>query len=177
MRYAALLRGVNLGGHNRVPMAGLRSAVEALGYNDVATYLQSGNVVFGTASKPEATLARTLERTIERTFRLDVTVLVRSAAQLARIQQDNPYLARRRDPTTLHVTFLADRPSAAARRALPDGEGPDELTVQGREAYLWCPKGYGRTKLTNAWFERRLDVRATTRNWRTVVTLGELTTT
>jgi uncharacterized protein (DUF1697 family) len=177
VRYAALLRGVNLGGHNRVSMAGLRSAVEAVGYDDVATYVQSGNVVFSTASKPEATLARTLERTIERTFRLDVTVLVRSAAQLARIQHDTPYLARRRDPTTLHVTFLADRPSAVARRDLPDGEGPDELRLHGREVYLWCPKGYGRTKLTNAWFERRLGVPATTRNWRTVVTLGELTTT
>jgi uncharacterized protein (DUF1697 family) len=177
VRYAALLRGVNLGGHNRVPMAELRRAVEALGYDDVATYVQSGNVVFSTASKPEAAMARTLERAIERSCRLDVTVLVRSASQLARLQQDNPFLARRREPTTLHVTFLAARPSAAARRDLPDGEGPDQLVVHGREVYLWCPKGYGRTKLTNAWFERRLGVPATTRNWRTVVTLGELTTT
>lgn len=177
MRYAALLRGVNLGGHNRIPMAALRTAVEDLGFEDVATYVQSGNVVFRAPSRPEASLVRALERTIKQTFRVDVTVMVRTAAQLARVQKDNPYLAQRRDPATLHVTFLADRPPAARRRDLPDGVGPDQLTVRGREVLLWCPKGYGRTKLTNAWFERRLDTRATTRNWRTVVTLSELTTT
>lgn len=177
VRYAALLRGVNVGGKTKVPMAALRSSVEGLGFDDVTTYVQSGNVLFRAASQPEASLVRTLERTIRRTFDLDVTVLVRTAAQLARIEKENPYLAQRRDPATLHITFLAARPSAAARGELPRGIGPDELTVRGREVYLWCPNGYGRTKLTNAWFEQRLRTPATTRNWRTVVALGELTTT
>ncbi len=177
MRYVALLRGVNVGARNKVPMADLRAAVEALGFDDVATYVQSGNVVFGTGSTPEAALARRLERAVQRAFGLDVTVLVRTAAQLRRLGAANPYLRAHRDPATLHVTFLAARPAAAAVRALPDGLGPDELTVRGREVYLWCPKGYGRTKLTNAWCEQRLGTRATTRNWRTVVTLGELAAT
>ncbi|HEV2309550.1 MAG TPA: DUF1697 domain-containing protein [Acidimicrobiia bacterium] len=177
MRYAALLRGVNVGGKNRLAMPALRSAVEGLGFDDVATYVQSGNVVFRAPSQPEASLVRALERMIRGTFRLEVTVLVRTAAQLARIEKENPYLAQRRDPATLHVTFLAARPSAAARGELPRGLGPDELAVRGREVYLWCPNGYGRTKLTNAWFEQRLGTPATTRNWRTVVTLRGLTST
>ncbi len=177
MKYAALLRGVNVGGKTKVPMAALRSAVEGLGFDDVTTYVQSGNVVFRAGSQPEASIVRTLERTIGRTFDLEVSVLVRTAGQLVRIEKENPYLARRRDPATLHVTFLAARPSAAARGELPRGIGADELTVRGREVYLWCPNGYGRTKLTNGWFEQRLRTRATTRNWRTVVTLTELTTT
>ena len=172
MRYVALLRGVNLGARNKVPMPALRAAVEELGFDEVATYVQSGNVVFRGAAQREPALVRSLERTIHRAFGLDVAVLVRTGAQLARVHADNPFL--RRDPATLHVTFLADRPSAAARRGLPDDNGPDRLALRGREVYLWCPKGYGRTKLTNAWIEARLGARATTRNWRTVVTLGEL---
>ena len=172
--YAALLRGVNVGGRNQVPMASLRRSVEALGFDEVTTHLQSGNVVFRGASQPESRLAATLETAIRRTFGLDVTVLVRTREQLARMERANPFLARRRDPATLHVTFLAGRPSAASTRALPTSNGPDELAVHGREVYLWCPNGYGRTKLTNTWIEQRLSTRATTRNWRTVVAVTEL---
>jgi uncharacterized protein (DUF1697 family) len=172
--YAALLRGANVGGRNKVPMASLRASVEALGFDDVTTHLQSGNVVFRAASRPESRLVTALETAIRRTFGLDLSVLVRTREQLARVQAANPFLARRRDPATLHVTFLAGRPSAAATRALPTSSGPDALAVHGREVYLWCPNGYGRTKLTNTWIEQRLSTRATTRNWRTVVALTEL---
>jgi len=172
--YAALLRGANVGGRNKVPMASLRASVEALGFDDVTTHLQSGNVVFRAASRPESRLVTALETVIRRTFGLDLSVLVRTREQLARVQAANPFLTRRRDPATLHVTFLAGRPSAAATRALPTSSGPDALAVHGREVYLWCPNGYGRTKLTNTWIEQRLSTRATTRNWRTVVALTEL---
>jgi len=173
--YAALLRGVNVGARNPVPMASLRASVEALGFDQVSTYLQSGNVVFRAASQPESRPATTLATAIRRTFGLDITVLVRTREQLGRVQGANPFLARRRDPATLHVTFLASRPSAAVTRSLPTRSGPDELEVHGREVYLWCPNGYGRTKLTNTWIEQRLSTRATTRNWRTVVAVTERT--
>ncbi len=104
-----------------------------------------------------------------------MTVLVRTKAQLRQIAAKNPFLRRGAQPATLYVTFLDRRPSAAAVTALAGkAGGPDEAVVRGREVYLWCPGGYGRTKLNNAFLEQQLDVRGTTRNWKTVTTLLEL---
>ena len=173
--YVALLRAVNVSGQNKIAMADLRRQLASVGYHDVTTYVQSGNVVFRIASTPEATVVRDLEREIHRGFGLRVTVLVRTKAQLQEIGSRNPFLRRDADPTTLYVTFLAARPSPAAVKALAaKAGGPDEAVAHGREVYLYCPGGYGRTKLNNAFLEKRLDVRGTTRNWKTVTTLGEL---
>jgi uncharacterized protein (DUF1697 family) len=112
---------------------------------------------------------------------IDVTVLIRSAAYLLQIQKRNPLIARSDDPTKLHVTFLATEPDPDLVAKLPDSsdgsgsEGADELTVVGREVYLFCPGGYGNSKLNNTFFEKRLATRATTRNWRTIVKLVEMT--
>jgi uncharacterized protein (DUF1697 family) len=173
--YVALLRAVNVSGQNKLAMADLRRHLTSVGYRDVTTYVQSGNVVFQLASQPEAGLVRDLEREIHRASRLDVAVLVRTKAQLREIATKNPFLRRGTQPTTLYVTFLARRPSAAAVTALAARPGgPDQAVVRGREVYLWCPGGYGRTKLNNAFLEKQLDVRGTTRNWKTVTTLLEL---
>jgi uncharacterized protein (DUF1697 family) len=173
--YVALLRAVNVSGQNKLPMASLRTVLLDAGYPEVATYLQSGNVVLRAASTPEAKLAAGLEREIRKAFGLTVTVLVRTGDQVRQVQAGNPFLRPGADPASLHVTFLASKPSAARVEQLePKLAGPDEAIVRGREIYLSCPGGYGRTKLTNAFFERQLDVRATTRNWKTVTTLREL---
>lgn len=170
--YVALLRGINLGGRNRVSMSDLRTLFDALGAKDVATYVQSGNVVFKSPGKA-AELVQAIEKKISRDLGLNVTVLLRTKTQLARVLAGNPFSGR--EPAKLHVTFLAATPDRRLVRGLdPTRAKPDEFRVAGREIYLHCPNGYGRSKLTNAYFEKQLGVAATTRNWKTVTKLAEL---
>lgn len=178
--FAAFLRSVNVGGRNRVPMADLRGLVGSLGYEAAQTYLQSGNVVF-TGSGSPSSAARAIERRIAEDLGLEVPVIVRSGPQLARILRGQPYAGLGADPTTVHVTFLAEPPDARHRRELtevettsgPDGRfGDDRFTLVGADVFLHCPQGYGRTTLNNAFFERRAGRAATTRNWRTVTALA-----
>lgn len=167
--YVALLRGINLGARNKIAMADLRELFAALGCENVSTYVQSGNVVC-TSSKQADELTRAIERRIADDLGLDVSVLLRTKAQIAKVKAGNPF-----DPEGSHVTFLAEKPAAARVRELdPDRSPGDEFRVNGREVYLDCPNGYGRSKLTNAYFEKRLGVAATTRNWRTVTELARL---
>ena len=105
----------------------------------------------------------------------DVTVLVRSPAELAKLVAGNPFVKRGVDPKTLHVTFLADKPDRERVRNIGDGQsGEDEYAIAGREVYVHCPNGYGRTKINNTFFEKKLGLAATTRNWKTVQTLLQL---
>lgn len=172
--YVALLRAVNVGGNNRVPMAPLRAALEASGLDGVCTILQSGNVVFRTG-KSKSVAATLVGDTIDDAFGVRVVVVLRSAAELAAVASSNPFLAADsgRVPTTLHVAFLSKRPSASAIAKLdPDRSPPDECAVKGREAYLSYPSGSGRSRLTLDYLERVLGVRGTARNWRTVQRLA-----
>jgi len=172
--YAALLRGINLGARNKVSMADLRALFAALDAEDVATYVQSGNVIFKSRAGA-AELTHAIEQRISRDLGLSVTVLLRTKAELAKVLADNPFAGGAREPAKLHVTFLAETPDRArVRRLDPEGAEPDEFRVVGQEIYLHCPNGYGRSKLSNAYFERQLGVAATTRNWRTVTKLAEL---
>jgi len=172
--HVALLRGINLGSSNRVSMPDLRTLLESLGAEDVVTYLQSGNVVFKSAEGADK-LTRAIERRIKRDLGLSVTVLLRTPRQLAKVQAGNPFAKDVKDPTKLHVTFLAEKPDRARVRNLdPKRAEPDELRLVAQEVYLHCPNGYGRSKLTNAYFEKQLGVTATTRNWKTVTKLAEL---
>jgi uncharacterized protein (DUF1697 family) len=169
--YVALLRGVNLGARNKVSMAALRELFGALGAEDVTTYVQSGNVVFRSTNRSASRLEGAIEKQIRDDLGLDVSVLVRTGAELRAIVAGDPI----DDPAAVHVTFLAKKPAAARLRDLDPGRSPpDEFRVVGREVYLRCPNGYGRSKLTNAYFEKQLGVAATTRNWRTVTKLAEL---
>jgi uncharacterized protein (DUF1697 family) len=173
--HVALLRGINLGARNKISMADLRALFEALGHDEVATHLQSGNVVFKSAGGKPADLIRAIEKRIKSDLGLDVTVLLRSKAQLAKVAAGNSFAAREKDPAKLHVTFLAETPARSRVRDLaPDPGGSEEFRIAGREVYLHYPDGYGRSKLSNAWFEKQLGVAATTRNWRTVTKLAEL---
>jgi uncharacterized protein (DUF1697 family) len=172
--YVGLLRGINLGARNRVAMADLRALVEDLGGEDVQTYVQSGNVVFGSDLAP-ANLEQALAERISRALGLDIAVLVRTGAQVASLVAGNPFLASGAEPAALHVTFLASAPDRDLGKRLGERDfAPDELRVARSEVYLHCPKGYGRSKLSNAYIEKQLAVPATTRNWRTVTALAEL---
>jgi uncharacterized protein (DUF1697 family) len=173
--HVALVRAVNVGGR-KLGMADLRNVCAELGYADVQTYVQSGNVVFDAAG-PAARIGKDLEGRIAADLGIEVAVLMRSPKDLARVIEGNPYLRRGEEPSSLHVTFLAEpaKRDAQSRLEAP-GAGADELVVAGRHVYVFCPNGYGRTKLNNTFIERRLGVAATTRNWRTVTTLLELAT-
>jgi uncharacterized protein (DUF1697 family) len=173
--YAALLRGVNLGARNRVRMPELRALVEELGCTDVATYLQSGNVVLR-SDRGAAALTKEVEQAIRGELGLDVAVVVRSRRQLERLVAGNPFVRPKAKENSLYVTFLAKKPDAKrARKLKEESFEPERFELAGENVYLFFPNGYGRSKLSNALLERRLDVAATTRNWRTVTALAELT--
>jgi uncharacterized protein (DUF1697 family) len=173
--YVALLRAVNVGGRAQLDMAQLRQAVAGLGHEDVVTYIQSGNLVLRSASRSAAKVAVGIEERIEEVFGMTVAVVVRTSAELADVAAGNPFLASGADPKTLHVGFLAGRPTAAEIARLdPQHASPDEFVVHDREIYLSCPNGLGRSKLTTDYFERRLGTALTVRGWGTVTKLVEL---
>ena len=174
-RFVALLRGINVGGKNKLPMRDLAATFEAAGCTDVETYIQSGNVVYTTTSDGAAQIPQTIARRIGEQFGLKVPVIVRSSAELDEVVAQNPFLAEGADTDALHVAFLADPPRAAAVAALdPQRSPPDHFAVLGKEIYLWLPNGMARTKLTNAYFDRALSTVSTMRNWRTVLTLAQM---
>jgi uncharacterized protein (DUF1697 family) len=172
--WVALLRGINLGSRNKISMPHLRALFEELGHESVATYVQSGNVVFQSGRSRDP-LRRALEKEIRSRFGLEIAVLLRTGQELSKIVAENAFANGQPDPTKLHVTFLAARPQRARTAALQKQRfAPDEFRVTRDTVYLHCPQGYGRSKLSNAFFEKELGVVATTRNWRTVTTLAEL---
>jgi len=172
--YISLLRAVNLAGHNRIKMSALQAALEGLGFEQVKTYLQSGNVVFHLV-KPSANLCETIEEKIRSHFGLSISVISRTDEELGNAIQKNPFLKESGvDSSKLHVTFLASVPTAAEEKLDRLRAGPDRYRYRGREVYLYCPQGYGRTKLSNLAIEKALAVRGTTRNWRTVNQLYQM---
>ncbi len=175
--YVAMLRGVNVTGHHKVSMSDLRALVETLPADDVRTYVQSGNVVFESCAPDGANIAHDLEARIQAQLGLHVAVVVRTSDELDQVRSGNPFLSGGRDPARLHVTFLAALPGPDRVRSMEtaaNAAAPDECRLLGHHVYLHCPDGYGRTKLNNAFFERKLAVTATTRNWRTVTNLTEM---
>lgn len=174
-RYVALLRGINVGGKNKLPMAELVALFEAAGCGAVRTYIQSGNVIFEADPAHAARIPALIVEAVAVRFGYRVPVVLRSAAELAAVAGDNPFLQAGADPARLHVAFLADLP-APARVAGLDGERspPDAFQVRGREIYLHCPNSMARTRLTNAWFDAQLATVSTVRNWNTVLKLVEL---
>jgi uncharacterized protein (DUF1697 family) len=169
-RYVALIRAVNLGATNKVPMARLRTAVESLGHTNVTTYIQSGNVIFTSAGK---VTPLSLEKLIASTFGIETDVMLRTPAQLAKALRANPF--PQADESRLHIGFMATTPAAAAAASL-DAQRflPEQFAFRGTELYLHLPAGMGTTRLP-AYLGRTLKIPTTIRTWRTVVTLAELT--
>jgi uncharacterized protein (DUF1697 family) len=176
VRYVALLRGINVGGHAKLPMADLRALLTSLGHSDVTTYLQSGNALFSSERESPSELAREIEAGIERDLTLRIPVLIRTHDELAAVIAENPFPAGAQNPTRLHVGFLS-KPVLPEQLNGIDAQryAPDEFKVGDRAIYLWYPNGAGRTKLTANVWERHLGgVIATARNWNTVTTLKSL---
>lgn len=175
--HIALLRGVNVGGHHKLPMAELRDVFEQLGYTDVATYVQSGNVVFSSESSDEDAIVRAIASAIEDRFGFAGPVLVRSTREFADAAERHPFAAAQPDETKLHVVFLADEPAPEALANLDPGRfAPEEFALEGRQLYVHYPGGAGRSRLTIEPIERAYATTATARNWRTVTRLLSLAT-
>jgi uncharacterized protein (DUF1697 family) len=168
-RYIGLLRGVNVGGHAKLPMTKLRELIESLGHTEVQTLIQSGNVVF---SSPREVTSGSIEAVLERELGLTVPVLLRTPAELQRILAGNPFPDA--DPSSLHVGFMSRKPPAKAVRELDSARfAPEEVEVKGLELYFHLPNGMGRAKLP-PYVDRRLGVPTTVRNWKTVTKLLEI---
>lgn len=173
--YIALLRAVNLGSYGRLAMADLRALVTAAGHCDVATYLQSGNVVFKSEHDDPEALAADLRKRLADELGVDTPVMVVTGTEITGIAAYHPFQDRQSDHAKLHVAFLATEPDAdrAARLSVPEGS-PEELQLTGRQLYLHYPAGAGRSKITAAYLEKRLGVAITARNWKTVTALADL---
>ncbi|MBB5058141.1 uncharacterized protein (DUF1697 family) [Granulicella aggregans] len=169
----ALLRGINVGGKNILPMKSLTELFHQAGAEDIKTYIQSGNVVFR-AAHPDK-IATKVRAKILTDFSFKVPVITRSAAELATTVAANPFLQSGIDPSLLHVMFLADQSSPELIAKLdPSHSSPDEFALIGRDLYLHLPNGAARTKLTTAYFDATLKTTGTQRNWRTVLTLATM---
>lgn len=173
-RVVALLRGVNLAGKRRVAMPELRERLTELGYEEVQTYVASGNVLLSSSVTPRQ-LERALTSQISEWLGFDVPVIIRTRAELAAVVKRNPLRSLVDNPALYQVAFLSAKPKAAAIRALQDIDvAPEQFVVHGRELYAWYPGGSGRSNLAGLLTDARLGVGSTARNWNTVTKLLEL---
>jgi len=178
LTYIALLRGINVSGHHKIKMTELKQLFLDLGYHDVSTYIQSGNVIFKSNIKESILIEDTIISAIQKHFGHAIKVLILTKNELTTIFNANPFLAKNptMDISKLHVTLLNNKPDLAG---IPPIEilvktNNDEFQLIENTIYLHCPSGYGKTILNNNLFEKKLKVSATTRNWKTISKLVEL---
>jgi uncharacterized protein (DUF1697 family) len=170
-QHILLLRGINIGSRNRVAMPRLRDALSEAGFEDVRTYLQSGNVVVSSSAKA-ADVIRTTRRVITQEFGLEIAVVARTRAQIAKVVELNPLGKVAKNPKRYQVSFLESKPSAEIVRRVEDAAAPQERVVaHGREIYAWHPEGAARSRLWALLAGQSLGVTATARNWTTVESL------
>jgi uncharacterized protein (DUF1697 family) len=179
-RYLALLRGINVGGHNKVAMSDLRELAAGLGHDDVATYIQSGNLVFSAAESDPAKLADALELEIAARLAVRPAVVVISAAEFAQVIADNPFPGEA-NPKCLHAVFRREAVGAADVAAVADAVQQsrqaghdDDAAVVGRTLYLHTPNGLGRSDLAARLLNSRQQAAGTARNWATVTRLMDM---
>ncbi len=173
--HVALLRGLNLGGKNRMAMTDLAQLFVEAGCTDVRTFIQSGNVVFKASQSKLEKLPAVIAKSITERFGYNTSVVLRTVEQLGETIQNNPFLKAGAAEGELHVYFLASVPDARKIASLdPSRSSPDAFFVRGRDVYLKMPNGMARTKLSNAYFDSKLATISTARNWRTILKLFEL---
>lgn len=175
--YIALLRGINVGGHNKIIMADLKRLFQSLGYTNVTTYIQSGNVVFQSKEINTSTIEKSIIETIEKEFGYAIKVLVLRKNDLEITFNSNPFIqdANNYDFKKLCATFLEKTPTKEGILKVQKLAAPEEqLFFIEKTVYLYCPNGFGRTKLSNNNIETKLKIAATSRNWNTITKLVEL---
>jgi uncharacterized protein (DUF1697 family) len=174
--YIAILRGINVAGHNPIRMKQLRDLCNLLGFQSVETYVQSGNIVFQTKMENPSVLSKRINERLLQSSGFNAPVVVRTRGEMQSVIANNPFVKERGvDPSKLHVTFLSETPKKGSRKRLEAlATSPDRFHAAPREIYLYCPNGYGRTQISNTAIEKALSVTATTRNWNTTKTLAEM---
>jgi uncharacterized protein (DUF1697 family) len=176
--YISILRGINVSGQKLIKMDALKKMYENLKLENIRTYVQSGNVIFSTNETDPKKLENKISKQIEKDFDFEVPVIVLTAQTLQYIVEHNPFAKdKKKDISFLHVTFLADQPKEFDKKSIEDKrEGGEEIQFSKNAIYLYCPHGYGNTKLNNNFLERVVKVKATTRNWKTTNELLRLAT-
>ncbi len=174
--YIAMLRGVNVTGHNSIKMEQLRGLCNRLGFQKAETYVQSGNIVFQAKMENPAVLSKRIGESILDSFGIETPVIIRTSNEVENVVANNPFLKEKDvDSSKLHVTFLSERAQKNSLKRLEElATSQDRFYAASREIYLYCPGGYGRTKLSNNAIEKALSVTATTRNWKTTNALFEM---
>ena len=171
--YISLLRGINVSGQKKINMEELKKLYESLGFKNVQTYIQSGNVIFEGSDTDVSRLINKIEGKIKNSFGFDVKILIRTKNEMQKLIENTPF--NKKDPSKLQVTFLSDSPVQLPLDEINNAkDNSEEVSISGKEIYLFYPNGYGRSKLSNNFFERKLKLSATTRNWKTVNKLLEL---
>jgi uncharacterized protein (DUF1697 family) len=172
----SMLRGVNVGGHNKIKMDALRSLYESMKLREAQTYVQSGNVIFRTAERDIALLTKRIEDGIERKLGFRPDVILRTAAEMRQVILRNPFAKRRGiEPGKLLVSFLASDPGEEGRKKVLQMKcDPEELRIEGREVYIYFPNGIGRSKLPWARLDKMLKTPGTGRNWNSVTKMLEM---
>ena len=175
--FISILRGINVSGQKKILMADLKTHFENMKFKDVKTYIQSGNIVFKWDGKlPDIDLAQKIEMTIYKKYNFQVPVIIRGKEELGKIILSNPFLKEKNiDVKKLYVTFLSQIPTKESFESMKEiSYSPDQFIISGKEIYLHIPESYGETKLSNNFFEKKLKISATTRNWNTVNKLFEM---
>lgn len=175
-KHIAILRGINVSGQKIIKMDVLKKQMEELNFKNVSTYIQSGNIIFETETSDKSVIAKQISGKIKQEYGFEVPVIVKNQADLAFALQNNPFIIKRNEHIDiLHVTFLSGIPVPDHLRSIESVDyKPDEFFADRDIVYVCCPNGYGRTKLNNNFFESKLKLQATTRNWKTILKLYEL---
>lgn len=179
MKYISLLRGINVSGQKIIRMADLKALYEKLGFQNVLTYIQSGNVIFDSDIKNITELNKKIENAIERKYKFCVPVELRTSREILNIIKNCPFgsVDLEQEGTKVLVSFLSATPlKDKLEKAQEYAADSEQIVLKGKEIYLYCPNGYGKSKLSNTFLEKKLGVGATTRNWKSVNKLYELST-
>ncbi len=182
--YISILRGINVGGKKKILMADLKKLYEILGFSNVQTYIQSGNIIFDYQNTEnhnnkidlqeiQQNISQQIANKISEQYDFQVPVIIRNIEEMESCIKNNPFIGKYADLDKFHVSFLSQKPTESNIDELNDKAkegyfGDDEYLILGKEVYLYCPNGYGITKLSNNFLENKLKVIATTRNWKTV---------
>ena len=176
-KYVSLLRGINVSGHRKIKMQELKALFESMGFNDVSTYIQSGNVVFSSRKRNKKAILKSIEQKILTHFGFDVKVMLITADDLKSIIQNHPFVTEdKEEQKKIFVMFLEASPDPLFKSRLIEDvrNWPEKFTIENEIGYLYAVNGYGRTKLSNNFVERKLKLASTTRNWRTVNVLFDM---
>jgi uncharacterized protein (DUF1697 family) len=175
--YVSFLRGVNMTGHNKMKMTELSALYNDIGFNDISTFIQSGNVIFSAGDELTVfEISGSIENAISKRFSYNVPVMIRRVEELKRLHQANPFLTENNfDPSKNAVLFLHEKATEDQILKVRNIDfPPDKFSVAGSEIFIYCPNGFGRTKLYTNFFEKKMGVTGTARNWNTIVTILDI---